>query len=287
MPGEVLTIDGVNMRGFGFNVATRTGRYSLPPRRGENDIIPGRSGARFIANKPFEEGVGALAIWVIGATEDEDGNYYIPPTVAERRLQFEENMQTLMRLFTRPHKLSEIQAEYPGEEDLRRAFVEWREWSEPEVMAGGTRAEFAIAFTIPDVWWEDVDARSQSASGSSSLTLNLTQFSGMTGIIEDGVLTVTGPITNPRITDSETGVWVQYNGSVGSGSSWVVDANLGTSKVNGSSVIANTIHGGSYKLMTVANCFGSSNTPRLTLSGSGGSTSTGLSLSARRKWVHG
>lgn len=286
--GELLTIDGIDMRQWGFNASTRTGRYNVPARRGENDVIPGRSGAVFIKNKPFEEGFGALAVWVVGATQDEDGNYVLPPTIPERRLQFEQNMETLMRFFTQPHKLSEIRTGYP-DGSVRRALVEWREWSEPEIQAGGTRAEFAIAFTIPGVWWEDVTPKSQSAIAGTSLpkTLELSQFKDMTGIIEDGTFTVHGPISNPRITDLETGVWVRYAGSVASGSQWVVNADAATSMVGSSSVMASTTHGGSYRLMTVANCYGTSTTPRLQLTGSGGGTTTNLTVTARRKWAHG
>lgn len=290
--GDLLSVDGLNLRHNGYNIATRTGRYNIPARRGENLIVPGRSGSMFAANKPYEEGFGVLAIWVIGATEavDSNGNTVIsiPATVEGRKQQFETNMQQIMRVFTRPHRLSEVRAEQP-DGSIRRARVEWREWSEPEVQAGGTRAEFAIGFSIPEVWWEDEVERSQETVASATLpqVLDLTQFADMTGIIEDGVLTVTGPITDPRITDAETGAWVQYTGTVAAGSSWVIDVKNSTSKIGSTSVMGNTTHAGNYKLLVIPNCNGTTNTPRLTLSGSGATTATKFGISARRKWVHG
>lgn len=287
MTSEILEIDGVSLRGQGFGAATRSGRYGLPGRRGENLVIAGSSGSRFAANKPFEDGVGALSVWAIGATESL-GNIVIPATFQGQRQAFENNMQTLMRLFTRPHKLSTIRAAQ-ADGSIRRALVEWAEWSEPDVSAGGTRAEWAIGYTIPGVWWEDEAVTTQGTTASATLphTLDLTSFSGMTGIIEDAVLKVYGPITNPRITDAETGAWVQYTGTVANGAVWTVDVVAATSMVGASHVIANTTHAGGYKLLTIPNCFGASNTPRLTLSGSAGGAATRFEVVARRKWVHG
>ena len=274
---ELLEVDGVSFRGQGFGAATRSGRYSIPARRGENLILPGASGSTFVKNKPFEEGLGALAVWAIGATTDGSGGLSVPSTFAGQRQAFEANMATVMRLFTRGHRLSTIRAAQP-DGSIRRALVEWREWSEPEVMAGGTRAEWAIAYTIPAVWWEDESTTTQGGSG----TVDLTSFANMTGIIENAVITVTGASTAPKITDAETGAWVQYTGNLAAGQQWVLDVGAATSKVDGASVMSNTIHVGNSKLLVIPNCYGASNTPRLTLSGGGS-----FSVTARRKWVNG
>lgn len=462
---EVLTIDGFDLRGQAFGVATRTGRYSMPTKRGENLVIPGASGSRFAPNKPFEEGIGALSVWCIGAlygdvlvaenlvldpsfemgtsgftalnaatvardtTRSRNGTYSlavtntatgdnsatasltlepnkqytasiwfwnptanssgvkigvvgvdgvevqsavstaraswmkvsvtfwtgstgsatarlygsngpnqmtsfddfsvvagtqaynfngdspdtastefawtgtphaststrtalnqltIPDSFAGQRQAFEDNMARAMRLFTRTHRLSEIRAGQP-DGSIRRALVEWKEWSEPEVMAGGTRAEWAIAYGIPGVWWEDENATTQSATAGATLpkTLDLTAFAGMTGIIDDGVLTVDGPITNPRITEAETGAYVEHIGTVSAGQQWVVDVAAATSKKAGVSVMSTTRHAGGYKLLTITNEYNLTDTPRLTLSGTAGGAATNFSLTARRKWVNG
>lgn len=482
----------MSLRGQGFSVATRTGRYSLPGRRGENLVLSGANGSRFVANKPFEEGLGVLGCWVLGATNEvitnlavdpapvnlgttaglgwqgsrwygsgtatgtyslvagatpwggpqfirktwtsgggttngdtgfdhgsatntiattpgewitvttnlrtsasgkvatisgyeypngirysspayamspaswmpirwtfqvrpgvtsmtfasdiaaqgtlwvagdtldgggltvtrgtaapsffsgdsaSDGTFVyrwsgvayasastrtdlraitIPNTIAGQRQAFEDNMARLMRCFTRAHRLSTLRAAQP-DGSIRRAFVEWNEWSDPDVSAGGTRAEFSIGYVVPAVWWEDETTRTQAATANATLpkTLDLTSFTGMTGIIEDAVLTVTGPITNPRITDSETGGYVQFTGTVPTGQTWVVDVGAFTSSVAGASVLANTTHSGGYKFLVIPNCFGATDTPRLVLSGSAGGAATNLSVTARRKWANG
>lgn len=285
---ELLEIDGVDLRGQGFGAATRTGRYNLPSRRGENLVLAGASGSRFVKNKPFEEGLGALACWAIGATTDAQGRLSIPSTFSGQRAAFEANMNKLLRLFTRAHKLSTIRAAQP-DGSVRRALVEWTEWSEPEVMAGGTRAEFGMGFVIPGVWWEDESATTQDATANATLpkTLDLTFFTGMTGVIDDAVLTVTGPITNPRITEEDSGAYVEYTGTLTAGQTWQVNVASALSMVNSASVMASTKHAGSYKLLVIPNCYGITDTPRLTLSGSAGGAATNLSVTARRKWANG
>lgn len=289
---DLLTIDGIDLRGQGFGAATRTGRYSLPAKRGDNLTIPGASGTIWLANKPYEAGSGVLSLWAIGATT-VGGKLTIAPTVTQRRTDFENNIATLMRIFTRSHRLSTIRAAQP-DGSIRRALVEWTEWSDPEVQAGGSRAEWTIAYTIPSTWWEDETTTTQSATAGATLpkTLSLTSFANMTGTIEDASFTVVGPITNPRITDSETGAWVQYTGTVASGSSWFLDVAAATSKVGttaaaATTVMANTTHAGGFKMMVIPNTYNLTNTPQLVLSGSAGNSTTNLSVTARRKWVNG
>lgn len=286
---EILTVDGVSLRRQGVHATTRTGRYSVPALRGENTILPGASGTLFSKNRPFEEGSGVISLFVTGAGTDGAGNMILPATHAARRVQFEANMAGLMQLFTRPHRLSTIRAEQ-ADGTIRTAQVEWREWSEPDVQAGGTRAEFSIGYTIPGVWWTDEAVTTQSTLTTATLPANvsLTSFANMTGVIEDPILRLTGPITSPRITDVETGVWVSYTGTVPAGQVWEVDVAAATSKVSGSAAALNsTLHGGSYKMFTISNCYGATTTPLLRVSGSGASAATKLDVVAKRKWATG
>lgn len=282
---DEVEIDGVSMRTPGYNISTRTGTFGMPARRGEDLVIPGSSGYTFVTNKPFEAGYGVLAIWAIGVNPS---NGTIPATHLLRQAQLRTNVETVMRFFTKPHKLSVVRAKQP-DTTWRAASVQWVEWDEPAIMAGTTRAEWAIGFTIPSTWWADESAATNSATAGATLpkTLSLTNFAGMTGIVDDAVITVAGPITNPRVTDSETGSWVQFTGTVNNGQSWVVDAGAWTSTVAAASVIANTTHSGSYRLFSIPNAYGATTTPQVVLSGSSGGAATNLTVAGYRKWVNG
>lgn len=289
---DLLTIDGIDLRGQAFGVSTRTGRYNLPAKRGDNLIIPGASGEIWLANKPYEAGSGVLALWAVGGTTVSN-TLTVSPSFTQKRTDLESNIAALMRIFTRSHRLSTIRGAQP-DGSIRRALVEWTEWSEPEIQAGGTRAEWAIGYRIPSTWWEDESTTTQAATAGATLpkTLNLSSFANMTGTIEDATFTVVGPITNPRITDSETGAWVQYTGTVTGGNSWYLDVAAATSKVGATAgaattVMANTTHAGGFRMLVIPNTFNLTNTPQLVLSGSAGAAGTNLSVTARRKWVTG
>lgn len=279
-----LEIDGLNMRSAAWNVATLTGRFSMPPARGDDLVLPGRSGYIPMLNKPYDAGLGVLAVWVTGA----NSNGTFPATQTLRQTQMRTNLAQMQRFFTRKHRLSTIRAWQP-DGSIRQAAVQFSDWGEPTVQAEGTRAEWTIGFTIPGVFWKDESDTTQQTAAGSSLpkTLTLTSFDNMTGVIEDAVLSVTGPITNPRITDPETGQWVQYTGTLANSAVWTVDCGAFTSKIGATDVLSATTNGGGYRFLTVSNIFGTSTTPQLVLSGSAGGTNTKFGIVARRKWLNG
>lgn len=288
---DILTIDGVSARSPVFGVSTRTGRYNVPARRGENVVLPGRSGSLWTPNKPFEEGVGALAVWVVGARH-ANGEIIPPASVSEARWFFEKNMNEVMRFFTQPHRLSILRAAQPINPDapndppkVRVTAVEWREWGEPEVTAGGTRAEWAIAYTIPSTWWVDEQETSFSRQGPGTLAFE--SLAGMTGIIEDPFTVVTGPAVAPKIVCPETGGFVQWTGTLGEGQQWITTA-VGQSAVNGLSVLPQTIHSGSgYRFLTLPNRSAAGPYPTVNLEATGTNQNTALTINVRGKWVSG
>jgi hypothetical protein len=279
-----LEIDGINMRTSAWNVSTQTGRFSMPPVRGDDLVLPGRSGYVFTPNKPYDAGIGVLSVWVTGA----NSNGTFPTTHTLRQQQMRTNIAQMQRMFLRRHKLSTIRAWQP-DGSIRQCLAQWTDWGEPTVQADGTRAEWTMGFSIPGVFWKDeTDTSQQTATGSTlPKTLSLTSFDNMTGVIEDSVLSVTGPITNPRITDSETGQYVQYTGTLASSAVWTVDCGAFTSLVGATNVLSSTTHGGGYRFLTISNVFGSSTTPQLVLTGTAGGTNTKFGIVARRKWVNG
>lgn len=284
---RVVEIDGVDIRSEVFNIASRTGRYQMPKQRGEALVLPGASGATFVPNRPYEVGAGALSVWAIGATPS--GNSFTVPATARLRQQaLEDNIAGIMRFFSRPHKLSTIRSEQP-DGTYRRAQVEWKEWENPTIEAGGTVATWGVSYEIPKTWWEDDSTTTQATTANATLpkTLSLTSFANMTGIIEDPIIKVYGPITNPVVTDMETGSWVKYTGTLTNLDTWTLDAGAWTSKVNSTGVLDRTTHGGGYRLFVVPNCYGATNTPSIKLEGTSGGATTKLELVARRKWTFG
>src|SRR3954466_10889077 len=96
-------IDGVALSTLAFNVVTRAAGWKVPAKRGENLTIPGRHGAQWLPNKPFEQGSLALTMWVNGATEDG-----LLPTERSSYQQCRDNLDKLTALFAQSHRLLEV-----------------------------------------------------------------------------------------------------------------------------------------------------------------------------------
>jgi len=96
-------VDDIPLSTLAFNVSNRAAAWRMPAKRGDNLVIPGRSGSQWIANKPFEEGSISLSMWAVGATEDG-----LMPEHGNRRRQARDNLDKLTALFAQTAKLLEV-----------------------------------------------------------------------------------------------------------------------------------------------------------------------------------
>jgi hypothetical protein len=110
--------------------------------------------------------------------------------------------------------------------------------------------------------------------------------------MEEHIIVVSGPATNPRITDPATGSWVQYNGTIATGTDWQVDATNYTSRTGssllftiggGTNAIALTSQGGGgQRLMALQPRAGG---PQLTLTCTSPGAGTQIRARGRRKFL--
>ena len=98
----------------------------------------------------------------------------------------------------------------------------------PDVEGGGPYvARMNVLLEIPAAFWQDPDWlvwEHQVTGGSGAWSAEITNLRGATAPIEDAVIIVYGPASNPRLTDPESGGWVQLNGTIPAGQAWRVDA---------------------------------------------------------------
>ena len=71
-----ITVDGIRLDTYAYNVAGLEGRLHVPGVRGANPVVPGRHGSLYVPDKTFEDNEFVLNMWVIGA----DVNGGIPTT---------------------------------------------------------------------------------------------------------------------------------------------------------------------------------------------------------------
>jgi len=274
---EPIIVGGLCLNTDAWNVINRTGRLSIPTLRGANTAVPGQSGRTFVANRPYEPGIWAIGMWVLGMTADG-----VIPAQGDSRRLFEKNLARLQQSMAKSWQPVTIVA-WQADGAARTAQAVLSGQTDGASMMGGMRGEIAFVFEVLDGWWSDaIRSTAVGAAGSwwANLGLSLPGLVGATAPIEDALVTVHGPAVNPRVT-SDSGVWVQLNHTLGVNDTWIVDSGAWTSTLNGVSNLTDVTHGGHSRFLVIppAELLA---TPKVTMTTSGTGANTNLSLTAAR-----
>lgn len=278
---ETLSVNGVILNTLAYNVASLTGRWNVPALRTENVTVPGRNGSLRTKRKYHEEGEIVLPLWV----KDTD-----PDEVTSGRDVLYSNIDKLTKLFRPGIGLLEVIHTLP-DGTSRRVMAEVKEAFALSAKGRGL-ATFSVALTVPSVFWESTTVTSHDVVVPYTGTMS--GFAGTTAPIEDAIVTITGPVTNPRVEAYGDGAalevpnWFQYSGTVGAGQTLVV--NCGTWSLTGTGgftpVYANFSHDGDPRWLILQP--GKVNSaPGIKTTGSSTSGTTKISVSARRKFLVG
>lgn len=272
-----LTVDGVRLDTLAKNIETLDGRFIVPGRRTPNVTVPADDGELYVPQKVAETGVIGLSMWIRGC--DDDG--LVPTTDAS---EFFKNLDAMVNLFSRDTGLLTLQQTRP-DGSVREAFAEVVSMFDFSVLGrpGERLGKFAVELRIPAVFWQDGAASVNATAAGAALPQNLilATLAGATAPMKELVLTITGPITNPRVTENATGIWVQYNGVLANGATLVISCADWTATIAGASVLGSITHGGHNRFLVAFPTVGG---PSLTLSGAAGGAATRLSVSGRRKF---
>lgn len=211
---EALTANGVNLGSYCFMTSDISELLTVPTRRGENAVVPGRHGVIRTRNKKFEPGEIVLPMWIVGATSYGA----IPYGTTDRELFFTRRDE-LLRIFyadevalrfTRPNGLvTEAVCEVMDVIDFTRR------QDEP-------LARISVALRVLGSFWRDLEPVSQTITGATGTTVPLAAFAGGTAPMSDLQVTFTGPVNNPRLTHGAS--WLQYNGVIATGRELVLDS---------------------------------------------------------------
>lgn len=284
-----ITVDGVSLNTLAFNVETLDGRLQFPSVRGANPEVPGMDGAIFVPNKDWDDKTITLKMWVRGAKTNGD----LPVNNRNRLSQFRSNLKTLSQLFGKRHALLDIRQSWPDNTDVQW-LGEVTDSFDLSASAMNPKAGFAVSIKVPGVFGQDVNTTDYaSATGlTSGTTVTLSAYDGGTGPISDGIIVVRGAGTNPRLTNPDTGEWVQLNSTISTGTDWRLDcgswdtrtgSSLGLAGGAGTNQVANTqFSGGGARFIRLTPKDGG---PQLVLTGSGFNGSTQILARARRKFL--
>jgi len=284
---ETVSVDGVVLNTYAYNISTITGRMTTPDLRTKNVEIPGRHGTLRVRNKKFQEGSFTLTMWVKGALSDGS----VPTQKIQRRL-FYENLDMLMQVFTRRTGLINIQQVKP-DGSVRQCDAEVLAVITPESSAANPLAKFNVAFTLPNPFWRDVNPVTWASPAGLPVSeiLTLQSFIGATAPMEDLQFTVTGKVSQFKLQALENGspleldCWVQYNAGVNSAATLTLDSSdWGVSASSGSPLVSDITHSGSNFWLSLPPGWQNS-APQIAWSCTNPDSHTQLTVTGYRKYV--
>lgn len=214
-----ITVDGVRLDTLAWNI-TKINR-AVAARRAADVVVPGRDGAIPSLNDNLEPIQFGLEMFVMGT----DANGAVP--AAGRRDTLRNNLDELVHLFGKRHALLEvIETVQAGVQ--RRALAKVVGTISPDTNSMGSAGTFVVGLEVPSGLWEDVATAdwAGTAGAASGTSQEVTSLQGATERITDAVILVTGPATNPRVTDPATGAYVELQAALAAGEFWRL--NVGT-----------------------------------------------------------
>lgn len=201
---EALSINGVSLDTYAYMATNVSALLTVPARRGENVVVPGRHGQIKTPNKRFDANEIVLPLILVGASP----NGTIPSGSTEQAQFFARRDELLRLIYADDAVLAwtpdvanvdpiETRVEVVDVLDFTRSYVE-------------PLAKVSVALTLIDAFWRDTADVTTAIEGESGTTVELTEFVGATAPMTDLQVTFHGPVNNPKLTFGER--WVQYNG---------------------------------------------------------------------------
>lgn len=231
---------GIDLATFARHVRSVEGADDLPPLRGEHRAIPGIDG-----RDPYEDEFDerTLGLVIDFAPADENGALVEPTEYAQMlanwhtfvRVAASRTLQTLGRTRagvrrTADARVIEIRGEQGPTHVLRTAGVRW---------------------ALPNPWFYGADVADLARPIAASPTDFTLDHPGQVAT-HRAVLDFTGPITNPRVTNLTTGVYVECLVAVPAGQNLVLDCEHFTALLNAVNAIGSVRFSGATKWMVLA-----------------------------------
>lgn len=208
-----------------------------------------------------------------------------PTTVDQARQNFDANLDFLSLLFSRRRNLASLVRTLSSGQQ-RLGLVSVMGVIEPTLVPV-TDAMITVEVTFPDPFWRDATDSTLASGIAPGFSGVVTGMAAGTAPINDMQFNITGPVTNPRITDNESGSWVQYTGTIAAGKTLVIhNVNMGIDD-GGSGwtpALVNMVHSGDTNWLTLYPTYvhGGYN---IAFSGSSTTGATALALNGHLKYM--
>lgn len=281
--------NGQDLNRLTHNIRLLSPAEEVPARRGDNLIIPGRTGRTYV-RKPHDQRIISLAMWVHAVSDAYDsetgsgglydgyalsevpGNIITSSDSGVSAGYLQTNMERLLKLFGAGGQAYLVRT--MADSSVRRILAEVR--NTVQFQPQSTRLyNFVVEFTCADPYWESTSDSTATGSLTGTST-NVTFTNGGTAPCDTATIAITGAITNPRVTIGS--VWVQYTGTVSSVQTLTIDCDTYAADVGGSDVTSSITHSGDARWLVIP-------AGDVTAAVSGTSVSgAGITFTYRRKW---
>lgn len=172
-----------------------------------------------------------------------------PTSVDQARQNFDANLDFLSMLFARRRNLSNL-VKTMSNGTSRLGLVTVDSVIEPTLVPI-TDALLTVELTFPYAFWQDA-TDTTLATLAAAFTGVVTGMAASTAPVNDAKFVITGPITNPRITDNESGHWVQYTGTVAAGNTLsIINTTMNITGTGFTPTLANMVHSGDTNWLTL------------------------------------
>lgn len=208
------------------------GLSGLPELRGSDFVVGGTPGARALVRLP-----NVLPLLLVGWTKNATWPAY-RDTIQE--------LQRLFRPMAGPGALVATLEDGTVVTAQARALSLVPAPDDP----GPTKRLSVTMDAVQPPYWLGVDVVDAARAISASPT-NFTLTHPGTEQAHRIVFTFTGPITNPRITNLENGVYVEWLGTVGAGEILIIDCLAFTATLDGDNVVGSIRHSGAREWMVI------------------------------------
>jgi hypothetical protein len=277
MPTEAWTVDGTALNAFAYDIQSFNGMDDVPSMVGNNMTFANRHGTDW-TQKYFSEAAKML-VMVVRNSDPTTG--VVPATFDLQRQNYDLNLDKLTRIFYRPRRLLDVRRTL-SDGTIRKASAEVVQGITPEQL-GLNSGRVGFELRIPSGFWEDVNnvVTATYPVGTSTIV----EFAAATAPMQDLKFRITGPGTNLKLMDVESGAYFQYNGAIPA-LGWIdVDSsNMSVASSGfGGFVAANLQHVGDPRWITV---YPSINGVQLSLSATAGTTgATNFFITGKRKFL--
>lgn len=205
-----------------FAVDGSGGLVQVPAKRGGNLQVPGMHGEMHVWAKKYGPGTVLLPMWVRGVNTDGT----IPSgSDTAARLLYHANLRQLLAWFTVDERLRVRHTLTDG--TAREITGEVLDVIEPTQSGAGrtTLGRFTAALSCADPFWSDL-ADASATVPSTGASTSLAGFAGATAPMESLQIVLSGPLTNPRLAQPSTGIFVQINRALSAGQTVTVDTGM-------------------------------------------------------------